>query len=124
MFRSTSGRLVATIMAVAAISTQNVNSVTMQQFTVNIYGNETHDISPILYGIFFEEVRSPNLGRPDAVLQSTPMHTLWELITHCIKFQVVHCLGCCRKIVSSAVLGAERSSVYADQSCRGWRPVP
>ena len=60
MFRPPFGCLVATIMAIAAISTQTVNSVTMQQFTVNIYGNETHEISPILYGIFFEDVRFPH----------------------------------------------------------------
>ena len=44
------------------ISLPHVSSTDMQHFTVNIYGNETHEISPILYGLFFEEVLSQSLA--------------------------------------------------------------
>ena len=53
------GRLGALVLAVTALCCRNVHSLDMQQFSVNIYGNETHDISPLLYGIFFEEVKFP-----------------------------------------------------------------
>ena len=54
-------RLVVYLMAMAAISIRHASSTNMQHFTVNIYGNETHEISPTLYGLFFEEVPSQSL---------------------------------------------------------------
>ena len=42
--------------AALALLCGHVGSYDMQQFSIHVYGNESHAISPLLYGIFFEEV--------------------------------------------------------------------
>ena len=56
MYQLHCGYLVVFLVTSAAASTRLSKSIDMQQFSVHVYGNETHEISPLLYGIFFEEV--------------------------------------------------------------------
>ena len=85
MFEPSFRCLVASFVAVAASSIHDVNSVNMQQFSVNIYGNVTHEISPILYGIFFEEVHSPlDLLTLQCVTLRSAHYTLRSFISQCM----------------------------------------
>lgn len=47
--------LLACWLAMAAFCCRHVHSIDMQQFSLHVYGNDTHEISPLLFGIFFEE---------------------------------------------------------------------
>ena len=67
MYKLHHGCLVVFLVASAVASTRLSESIDMQQFSVHVYGNETHDISPLLYGIFFEEVLSNDLALTYAV---------------------------------------------------------
>ena len=49
----------ACIAAALALLCGHVGSCDMQQFSIHVYGNESHAISPQLFGIFFEEVIIP-----------------------------------------------------------------
>ena len=49
----------ACIAAALALLCGYVDSYDMQQFSIHVYGNESHAISPLLFGIFFEEVAAP-----------------------------------------------------------------
>ena len=56
----------ACVAAALALLCGYVCSYDMQQFSINVYGNKSHDISPLLFGIFFEEVAN----RPFRVMVS------------------------------------------------------
>lgn len=102
MFPSHLRCMVASIVAVAAFSTHYANSVSMQHFTVNIYGNETHEISPILFGVFFEEVHSPTPQHKLQAFTRKRAHDAVSIIVkHCIIFRpVLPCLLACAHTLS------------------------
>ena len=52
----------ACIAAALALLCGHVGSYDMQHFSIHVYGNESHAISPLLYGIFFEEVAICPIG--------------------------------------------------------------